>query len=175
MFDLRTKRSRSRGAARPSLVTPMHESPSNSLPAQSEGRRSAERRTVHCRPAPSDVPPDGLWCGARPCLLFPRVRGTVLRRARSPSGAPPRSRRGFTPGSIQAALHAIATRGRYPRRQPRLSEAPRAPVVMPAGSIPGPPGSGLQARPQEPHPPRRFGCHRSTSLRWDGILDSWGM
>jgi len=36
-------------------------------------------------------------------------------------------------------------RGRrcYPRRHSRLSEAPRAPVVMPAGSMPGPPGSGV--------------------------------
>jgi hypothetical protein len=29
----------------------------------------------------------------------------------------------------------------------RLSEAPRAPVIMPAGSMPGPPGSGSDEPP----------------------------
>jgi hypothetical protein len=41
--------------------------------------------------------------------------------------------------------------GRYPRRSSRLSQAPGAPVVMPAGTMPGPPGSGLRDRPREPH------------------------
>jgi len=34
-------------------------------------------------------------------------------------------------------------RRRYRRHASRLSEAPRAPVIMPAGSMPGPPGSGV--------------------------------
>ena len=34
---------------------------------------------------------------------------------------------------------------------PRLSQAPGSPVVMPAGTMPGPPGSGLRDRPREPH------------------------
>jgi hypothetical protein len=42
--------------------------------------------------------------------------------------------------SAQAALHAKGRRRRYPRRQSRLSGAPRAPVVVPKGTMPGPPG-----------------------------------
>jgi len=34
-------------------------------------------------------------------------------------------------------------RRRYPRRRPRLNGAPRAPVLMPAGTMPGPPGCGV--------------------------------
>jgi hypothetical protein len=33
--------------------------------------------------------------------------------------------------------------GCYPHHRARLSEAPRAPVIMPAGTMPGPPGSGV--------------------------------
>ena len=33
----------------------------------------------------------------------------------------------------------------------RLSQAPGSPVIMPAGTMPGPPGSGLRDRPREPH------------------------
>jgi len=84
-------------------------------------------------------------------------------RARSPFGAPPRRlpKRGRF-GSIQAALHAIATRGRYPRRRPRLSKAPCAPVVMPAGSMPGPPGNGVTSPVRRNRPAPPIGCHRST-------------
>jgi len=46
-------------------------------------------------------------------------------------------------GSAQAALHAHQRTGRYPRHYARLSGAPRAPVVMPEGTMPGPPGSGV--------------------------------
>ena len=49
--------------------------------------------------------------------------------------------------SIQAALHAMQRAGVTRTLAPRLSEAPRAPVVMPAGSMPGPPGSGSDELP----------------------------
>src|SRR4029077_11846900 len=42
--------------------------------------------------------------------------------------------------SVQAALHAMQREGVTSTLASRLSEAPRAPVVMPAGSMPGPPG-----------------------------------
>ena len=41
--------------------------------------------------------------------------------------------------SAQAALHAKHD-ANYLRRESRLSGAPRAPVVVPEGSMPGPPG-----------------------------------
>ena len=54
--------------------------------------------------------------------------------------------------SVQAALHAIKMRRSCLRAlASRLSQAPGSPVVMPAGSMPGPPGSGLRGRPREPH------------------------
>ena len=76
------------------------------------------------------------------------MRRALQSRARSPFGAPPRrllrpiaeARSGprFTRCSAQALPRALAS---------RLSEAPRAPVVMPAGSMPGPPGSGSDEPP----------------------------
>jgi hypothetical protein len=53
--------------------------------------------------------------------------------------------------SAQVALHAIGRVRALPTPPSRLSDAPRAPVVMPAGRRPDRPGAGLQARPQEPH------------------------
>jgi hypothetical protein len=50
-------------------------------------------------------------------------------------------------GSIQAALHAMQRAGVTRALASRLSEAPRAPVVMPAGSMPGPPESGSDEPP----------------------------
>jgi hypothetical protein len=50
-------------------------------------------------------------------------------------------------GSIQAALHAMQCAGITRTLAPRLSEAPRAPVVMPAGSMPGPPENGSDEPP----------------------------
>ena len=49
--------------------------------------------------------------------------------------------------SIQAALHAMPCAGVTFALASRLSEAPRAPVVMPAGSMPGPPESGSDEPP----------------------------
>ena len=49
--------------------------------------------------------------------------------------------------SIQAALRAMQCEGVTFAVASRLSEAPRAPVIMPAGSMPGPPGSGSDEPP----------------------------
>jgi hypothetical protein len=46
-------------------------------------------------------------------------------------------------GSIQAALHATKCEGVTSACSARLSEAPRAAAVVPPGSMPGPPGSGV--------------------------------
>jgi hypothetical protein len=49
--------------------------------------------------------------------------------------------------SIRAALHAMYCAGVTRAVASRLSEAPRAPVVMPTGSMPGPPESGSDEPP----------------------------
>ena len=93
---------------------------------QNRGERSAERRR---------------------CLV-PRVRGAAAHLAigalafrRSTAALARASERS---SSAQAVLHAIdKQRERYPRRRSRLSGPPRAPVVLPAGSMPKPPGSGV--------------------------------
>jgi len=59
-------------------------------------------------------------------------RSTAVSFRRPNAGTQPRPRFTRTGG-----------RRRYPRHRSRLSEAPRAPVVMPAGTMPGPPGSGV--------------------------------
>ena len=67
-------------------------------------------------------------------------RGRAFSGTRSPFGAPPRF-----------LLRPYAETQSGPRftrcSAPRLSEAPRAPVVMPAGSMPGPPESGSDEPP----------------------------
>ena len=66
----------------------------------------------------------------------------ALRRPTAALTAAPKRR-----SSIQAALHAMQRAGVTRTLASRLSEAPRAPVVMPAGSMPGPPGSGSDEPP----------------------------
>ena len=63
----------------------------------------------------------------------------------SPLGAPPRRlpRKSMPWLSPGRASRDGRGRRRYLRHGSRLSDAPRAPVVMPAGSMPGPPGSGV--------------------------------
>jgi hypothetical protein len=54
---------------------------------------------------------------------------------------------------------------------------PRGPVVVPAGRFgPEPPGSGVTARPREPHPPRRPLVTRPTSFqgRDETLKMLWG-
>ncbi len=80
----------------------------------------------------------------------------VLRlRARSPAGVPLRflpaglSSRGLSsgPGFPKAARNAA---GFAARAAAGCSDAPRAPVLVPAGMMPGPPGRGLQIRARAP-------------------------
>jgi hypothetical protein len=112
---------RSRDAAAPELcqqAKPRSQSPEN------EGRRSAERRTIHGRI-------DGC--------------GSALSAARSPCGAPPRRlpRRLNASAQPRPRFTRTAHAGVCPHvtGRSRLSEAPRAPVIVPAGTMPGPPGS----------------------------------
>ena len=103
-------------------------------PQKNEGRRSAGRRNVFgAAPHHQMLPPDRA-SGAAAAL-----------RGRSPLGAPPRflSQRPNALTQPRPRFTRTGGRGRYPHHQSRLSEAPRAPVVLPAGTIPGPPGSGV--------------------------------
>jgi hypothetical protein len=74
----------------------------------------------------------------------PRVQRNALafRRSTAVLTAAPKRR-----SSVQAALHAMQCAGVICALASRLSEAPRAPVVMPAGSMPGPPESGSDEPP----------------------------
>jgi hypothetical protein len=73
----------------------------------------------------------------------PRVQRNALASRRSTAVLPSAMCR----SSIQAALHAMQCAGVTCALASRLSEAPRAPVVMPAGSMPGPPESGIDEPP----------------------------
>jgi hypothetical protein len=101
------------------------------------------------------------------CRLPRPARGSALfsGRARLPALHRGSDRSALTLGSAQAALHATNRGcGRYPHRRSRLSEAPRTPVVMPAGTMPGPPGSGLRNRPQGTTLAPHVGSHPDASL-----------
>jgi hypothetical protein len=73
----------------------------------------------------------------------PRVQRDALAFRRSTAALAPANCR----SSIQAALHAMQREGVTSTLASRLSEAPRAPVIMPAGSMPGPPESGSDEPP----------------------------
>ena len=99
-------------------------------------------------------------CGRAPVFSFlPRLRGRVgrgharlsaLHRGSGRSAnALTRSRPRFT---------RAGGCGRYPQRHSRLSEAPRAPVVMPAGTMPGPPGSGVTSPARRNRTRSMFKC-----------------
>jgi hypothetical protein len=78
-----------------------------------------------------------VWC--RACEARPRT----LRSVRSPSGAPQRRlpERANAPAQSRPCFTPSGGSGGYPRRRSRLSGTLRAPVVMPAGTMPRPPGS----------------------------------
>ncbi len=101
-------------------------------------RREAERRQMR---SPTAAP-----TGARRALIA----------ARSPVGVPPRlSPKGvFHPkgsASGQASWDVVCT-GVTRLRLSQSRDAPPTPVIMPGDMMPKPPGSGLQIRPQAPHP-----------------------
>ena len=99
---------------------------------KTRGRRSAERR-IQPLSAPHHQmsPPEGA-SGAEAAQC----------RGRSPHGAPRRRLPKRPNASTQPRPRFARTRGRgrYPRRRSRLSGAPRAPVVVPEGTMPEPPG-----------------------------------
>ena len=110
---------------------------SNSFSPHDKGRRSAERRTIHwprsrkrvCALCATHLP--ARQRALRSPLAFRRFAAALVAAS---------ERR----NSAQAVLHATdKQRERYPRRQSRLSQAPGAPVVLPAGTMPKPPGSGV--------------------------------
>ncbi len=103
-------------------------------------------------------------CQPSPCLTTRRRAANNLLApinrigARSPSGASRRRLPQRANARTQPRPRFTRARGcrRYPHRQSRLSEAPRAPVIMPEGkavcicancvhllALPGPPGSGV--------------------------------
>jgi hypothetical protein len=76
------------------------------------------------------------------CHLPVPGRGSASSGMRSPSGAPPLLLSQRPNASTQPRPRFTRSR-RYPHRRSRLSKAPCAPVFVPAGTMPGPPGSGV--------------------------------
>ena len=97
--------------------------------------------------------------------------GSGLSGDRSPFGAPPRRlrRKSMPPLSPGRVSRGLAGEGVTSAISRGYSDAPRAPVVMPADRCPDRPGAGLQAPPAGTAPAPSLGCHRSTSLRWAGF------
>jgi hypothetical protein len=92
-----------------------------------------------------------IWGGRAPEGANPGPHQADAARAERSALAFRRSTAALAPtmcrSSIQAALHAMQRAGVTRALASRLSEAPRAPVIMPAGSMPGPPGSGSDEPP----------------------------
>jgi hypothetical protein len=132
----RERRGESDGAS--ALVLATHPRPrladqSYEFSSPQRKRREAERRQARLSRGAS---PRSGCCHPSALRARPRVQRNALAFRRSTAALAPAICR----SSIQAALHAM-------RCAPRLSEAPRAPVVMPAGSMPGPPESGSDELP----------------------------
>ena len=105
--------------------------------------------------------------GSGPSQTSLRSLRNLSCRDRSPLGAPPRRlpRRANARTQSRPRFTRNTMRRRYLRSEPRLSEAPRAPVLMPAGSMPGPPGSGGDEPPPAGTASRSVSRrHRLTSL-----------
>jgi hypothetical protein len=122
--------SRSRDACAPEVCRPK---PRIISPQNNEGRRSAEKTRLSRGASPRSGcrHPSALRAG-------PRVQRNALAFRRSTAALASASCR----SSIQAALHAMQREGVTSTLASRSSEAPRAPVIMPAGSMPGSPESG---------------------------------
>jgi len=110
----------------------------NHLPPKNKGRRSAEKAQLSRGASPRIG-----CCHPYALRARPRVQRNALAFRRSTAALASANCR----SSIQAALHAMQCAGVTRALAPRLSEAPRAPVVMPAGSMPGPPESGSDEPP----------------------------
>jgi hypothetical protein len=127
--------SRSRDAPAPEACRPK---PRILSPQRNEGRRSAEKARLSRGASPRIG-----CCHPNALRAWPRVQRDALAFRRSTAVLASAMCR----SSIQAALHAMQCAGVTRTLAPRLSEAPRAPVVMPAGSMPGPPESGSDEPP----------------------------
>jgi hypothetical protein len=119
------------------------------MTTKEKGRRSAERRMPS---VVRTVPPIG------------RGRGSDPNGDRSPSGAPLRRlpRRANARTQPRPRFTRNTMRRRYLRLESRLSEAPRAPVIVPGGTMPKPPGSGVTS-------PARG--NRTRSINWLSPVD----
>ncbi len=108
-------------------------------------RREAERRQAHPTMSAPHFPmsPSENVPGAAARHAIGCCHPAAL-RARSPLGAPPRLSSQGERCRLRPRPRFTRSRGRrrYPRRRSRLSQAPGSPVVVPAGTMPGPPGSG---------------------------------
>ena len=102
-------------------------------------QREAKRRKAH---HPLAAHRSRQMCACAPLICR---RGSGRCGARSPSGASRRrlSQRANAATQPRPCFARPRGRRRYPRRQSRLSQAPGAPVIMPAGTMPKPPGSGV--------------------------------
>ena len=128
--------SHSRDAAAPEFCRPK---PRMFCLQKNKGRRSAEKAQLSRGASPRSG-----CCHPSALRAKPRVQRNALAFRRSTAvltAAPKRH------SSVQAALHAMQCAGVTRTLAPRLSEAPRAPVVIPAGSMPGPPESGSDEPP----------------------------
>jgi len=130
------ERSRSRDASRPRLADQSHQAFASK---KIKGGGAPKRRDCPVGPR------HAIRC-CHPNALRARRRvqrnALAFRRSTAVLTAAPKRR-----NSVQAALHAMQRAGVTCALASRLSEAPRAPVVMPAGSMPGPPESGSDEPP----------------------------
>ena len=136
------------------LAMPLHPSCGHERQGPSPRRRkkggAAPKGACHPLSAPSSD-----WEGGR---------GSDPNGDRSPSGAPLRRlpRRANARTQPRPRFTRNTMRRRYLRLESRLSEAPRAPVVMPEGTMPGLPGSGVTI------PARR---NRTRPVNWLSPVD----
>ena len=142
-----------------------HERQGPSPRPMKKGRRSAERRM------PSSVrtiPPGGEGARKRSIADKPAQSARLIcLRDRSPLGAPLRRlpRRANARTQSRPRFTRNTMRRRYLRLESRLSEAPRASVFVPRGTLPRPPGSGSDEPPPAGTASRSVSRrHRLTSL-----------
>ena len=136
-----------------------------SSPAMTTKKKGGEAPKDACHPVSAPFLPKGRGCGSDPSQTSLRsLRNLSACGDRSPSGAPLRRlpRRANARTQPRPRFTRNTMRRRYLRLESRLSEAPRAPVVMPAGTMPGPPGSGVTS------PARR---NRTCSINWLSPVD----
>ena len=115
-------------------------------------KREAERRQARRQPP---RPSGGAARALRSALACRRSTAVLARGTTHPNGS----------ARAKASRNTAPVSGGLPPPAPvRLQRAPRAPVVMPAGLIPEPPGCGVQIRPRAPHSLHVQVCLENTSL-----------